>query len=172
MRQLRLGEIIDIKRSANVFEHCVENYLTKFNIDFISESEQQMCISERKKRSRVPTPDFLFKTPIEIELINDNNEKTTNIIINWLEAKMFYGASSIPFGTKNAVGSIYGKIQRYVDAYGCGAIVFSEGFGLELSNMLRNDMGVYVLDGDFLNLCPLREIQSTWCANHEGKILP
>jgi len=172
MSQLKLGKMVDIKRSANIFEQCVENYLTKCNIDFISEAQQRLGVNRRENIAQAATPDFLFKTPITIELMNDNNEKNINNVIYWIEAKMFYGASSIPFGTNNAAGSIYDKIRQYVDVYGCGAIVFSEGFGLELSDMLKNDMGVSVLDGDFLDLYPLREVQRTWCANREGKILP
>mmetsp|Transcript_28518 Transcript_28518/g.69392 ORF Transcript_28518/g.69392 Transcript_28518/m.69392 type:complete len:434 (-) Transcript_28518:282-1583(-) len=95
--------------------------------------------------------------------------------IHWIEAKMFYGASTIPRGKKGgAVGTILDKAQKYVDTFGTGAIVFMMGCGQVLADQLR-EIGVTVVDCtslDDFDLRPVHHHQRTWCANDEGEILP
>ena len=95
--------------------------------------------------------------------------------IHWIEAKMFYGASTIPRGKKGgAVGQVLDKAQKYVEMFGTGAIVFMMGCGQVLGDQLR-EIGVTVVDcsshEDF-DLRPVHDHQRTWCANDEGEILP
>ena len=95
--------------------------------------------------------------------------------IHWIEAKMFYGASTIPRGKKGgAVGQVLDKAQKYVDMFGTGAIVFMMGCGQVLGDQLR-EIGVTVVDcsshEDF-DLRPVHDHQRTWCANDKGEILP
>ena len=93
--------------------------------------------------------------------------------IHWIEAKMFYGASSIPHGSKGAVGTVLARAQKYVDNFGEGAIIFMMGCGDKLAAEL-NDIGVSVLDcsGNTVSLDSVHDHQRMWCADEKGRILP
>jgi hypothetical protein len=108
-----------------------------------------------------PTPDFLLQETIYLD----------SKPVNWIEAKMFYGASTIPDGTKNAVGGLLRSATKYVDRFGPGAFVFSCGYGSQLKRALE-DKGAIALDARPLNLQKMKEHQRSWCANDRGQILP
>ena len=90
--------------------------------------------------------------------------------IHWIEVKMFYGASTIPENTPNAVGTILPKMKEYVSLYGTGAIVFMYGCGAILSRQLL-ELGVIALDGRMLDLKLVEDYQRSWCADENGNIL-
>jgi hypothetical protein len=90
--------------------------------------------------------------------------------IHWIEAKMFYGASTIPSNTPNAVGAILPKMNEYVSLYGTGAIVFMYGCGDRLAHQLL-ELGVVALDGRGLDVRIVEEYQRGWCADSRGNIL-
>ena len=95
-------------------------------------------------------------------------------MIHWIEAKMYYGASTIPRGKQNgAVGTVMETAQKYVKHFGEGAIVFMMGCGDKLATEL-NEVGVSVLDcsGNTVSLTKVHDHQRTWCANKKGHILP
>ena len=92
------------------------------------------------------------------------------IPIFWIEAKMFYGASTVPHSTPNAVGCILPKARDYVSLYGSGAMVFMYGCGKELARQLR-EVGVVALDGRGLDLTRVERQQRRWCADGWGNIL-
>lgn len=83
---------------------------------------------------------------------------------------MFYGASTIPHDTPNAVGTILSKVKQYVALYGPGALVFMYGCGDQLANQLA-DVGVLALDGRCLDLSEVVRHQKRWCADAIGNIL-
>ncbi len=137
----------------------------------------------RKKNKKIqlpptpPTPDFLLCQTVQIQkyLQNPQSRRSTmcssTFEINWIDAKMFYGASSIQQGTKGAVGLLLAKAKKYVKLYGPGAFVFFNGYGEELEKMLL-DNGVVALDAGPLNLENVFDHQLTWCATCHGEILP
>ena len=227
MPELRLGQEVDILKSAKIFEVVIETFLNNKQVEYWSEKEQgKMASSE--DRPLVATPDFLLKRPVVLQKTrrkNDNHHtgngqnrnrnrnhqhdhhgpgrndtsnsnqqqqhqqhhRTTkqqqqqeSVVlerqtIHWIEAKMFYGASTIPRGKKGgAVGTILDKAQKYVDMFGTGAIVFMMGCGQVLADQLR-EIGVTAVDcsshEDF-DLRPVHDHQRTWCANDKGEILP
>ena len=83
---------------------------------------------------------------------------------------MFYGASTIPPNTPNAVGCILPKMKTYVSLYGTGAIVFMYGCGSQLARDLL-DVGVIALDARHLDLSAVEKQQRGWCADGWGSIL-
>ena len=95
---------------------------------------------------------------------------TTTTQIHWIEAKMCYGASTIPTNTPNAVGAILPKMKEYVSLYGTGAIVFMYGCGDVLATQLL-ELGVVALDGRGLDVRIVEEFQRGWCADSRGTIL-
>ena len=99
-----------------------------------------------------------------------SNTRTIITNIHWIEAKMFYGASTIPHGTPNAVGAILSKVKQYVALYGHGALVFMYGCGDQLAQQLL-DVGVLALDGRCLDLNEVERHQKRWCSNARGDIL-
>ncbi len=132
-----------------------------------------------------PTPDFMMKNDqcvvlsyTDSRIGNENtddfescsNFSRNSTTINWIEAKMFYGASSIPAATNNAVGCILPKARDYVARYGSGAIVFMYGCGEELAQQLAR-IGVVALDGRCLDIERVEEHQRRWCADTTGNIL-
>jgi hypothetical protein len=100
--------------------------------------------------------------------------KTHEFVVGWVEAKMFYGASTIPQDGGSAVGCLAKTARKYVRAYGPGAMVFAYGCGDRLARELE-DLGVLALDcgcSDAVDLAPVEGHQRTWCANPDGEILP
>ena len=93
-----------------------------------------------------------------------------------IEAKMFYGASTIPSDGKSAVGTLLATAQKYVRFHGPGAMVFMQGFGDRLADQLL-ELGVLPLDcsataSTTVSLQQVEQHQRTWCANTDGIILP
>ncbi len=182
MTQLGLGEINDINESANLFECAIEEFLKKSSIDFRTEEEQKKAAKEKNQILRA-TPDFVLPKPILLRRVQNNsrkkglsNEKKTVIEerkIQWIEAKMYYGASTIPHGSRGAVGTVLKKAKSYVDTFGEGAFLFMMGCGDKLAAEL-NAIGVSVLDcsGNTVSLDRIHDHQRTWCANEKGQILP
>jgi hypothetical protein len=160
---LHLGRSKDVQESASLFEKSIAQYLAQQNIKYLSETDQKAMVAEGKKTP--PTPDFLFDGPICL------SSHQLVAPINWIEAKMFYGASTIADGTKNAVGGLQRTARRYVKSHGPGAFVFSHGFGIRIKTMLEAE-GTFALDAKPLDLTEMREHQRTWCANDRGQILP
>ena len=157
--QLALGKPEDIRTCSALFEESVGEYLIRHRIDFHTEEEQKAMV--RKGERTPPTPDFLLKETILLD----------SKPVNWIEAKMFYGASTIPDGTKNAVGGLLRSAGKYVDRYGPGAFVFSFGYGSKLQQALEKK-GAISLDARPLNLQKMKDHQRSWCADDRGQILP
>lgn len=163
--RLNLGTFEDVHASALLFEQAIAQYLTHQSIPFFTEEQQKAMV--RKDRKTPPTPDFLLKSTACLSHHNNQSSRP----IKWIEAKMFYGASTIPDGSKNAVGGLLRIVRRYVQTYGPGAFVFSFGFGIRIKQMLEAE-GAVVLDARPLDLTLMKEHQLTWCANDRGQILP
>lgn len=151
----------DHRRTPIVFEENVEDFLRFHNVGFFNETEQKfnnLALSPRCTTTfhyQRPTPDFLLFEPI---LINGK-------MVNWIECKHFYGSSlfsditnQLPFENrsqhvdvaalaKQPMFEVRKKMNRYVEHYGPGAVVFSHGFSRDL------DYGedVLILDGSKLN---------------------
>jgi len=163
-QKLGLGNDRDIFDAAMLFEKAVESYLISNKVNYISEKEQKKFYF-LKAELCLPTPDFLFTSPVILHL-----EKEFKSSINWIEAKMFYGASTIPSDSKSAVGQILSKAKKYVDLYGPGAIIFAYGCGSDLAENLK-ERNVIALDASPLNLSQVRKHQKQWCADTNGRIL-
>jgi hypothetical protein len=174
MSVLRLGDEKDIMDSAEIFERVVETFLKEKSIAFFNDKEQRAKFPQNKY-----TPDFLLPTPIDLKKIRqlDGDGNNRQILeerrIHWIEVKMFYGASTIPAGTKGAVGNILPKVSKYVDAFGQGAIVFMHGCGDQLAEEL-SAVGVTPLCGAAIPNRLMKRVwrhQRAWCAKG-GSILP
>jgi Protein of unknown function TPD sequence-motif len=171
---LGLGPEQAIRESAEIFERVVEDMLTREGIHFLNETQQRA----NQDNQILLTPDFVFPETIELRLFRvprrGGRTPLRGRTVHWLEAKMFYGASSIPHGTPGAVGTILQKMERYVEAFGPGAIVFMQGYGDQLANDL-DAIGVTVLSGTAIPKHMIQRVwdhQLTWCANSDGRILP
>eukprot|EP00568_Trieres_chinensis_P003442 CAMPEP_0183301774 /NCGR_PEP_ID=MMETSP0160_2-20130417/7787_1 /TAXON_ID=2839 ORGANISM="Odontella Sinensis, Strain Grunow 1884" /NCGR_SAMPLE_ID=MMETSP0160_2 /ASSEMBLY_ACC=CAM_ASM_000250 /LENGTH=198 /DNA_ID=CAMNT_0025464453 /DNA_START=27 /DNA_END=623 /DNA_ORIENTATION=- len=189
MSVLGLGKKDDIMKSAALFEDCVEEYLRTVGVAFLTEKVQR----KRSKGPLMPTPDFLLEETAHLTFEqsgrpalqpttrDDNRGRKKSAIpgqevrtigpVNWVEAKMFYGASSIPQGENSAVGNLMKTANKYVKLYGPGAMVFSFGCGGELARKL-GALGVAALDAHPLELKRMEQHQRTWCGDKEGRILP
>lgn len=110
-----------IEKSEN-FEGEINRYLTKKNIKFKTQDELK---EEQIKKygSPINTPDFLIISNLVI-----NGKK-----INWIDAKNFYGANTFLVRKK-----IKKQVQKYIDSYGHGCILFSLNFSekLKFDNVL------------------------------------
>ena len=179
MTQLGLGDRDDINKSAKIFEWAIEKFLKNVSIDFLTEEQQR---EEAAKEGGVlqATPDFILPKPTVLRKVHKKKikkKKQCRVLeertIHWIEAKMFYGASSIPHGSKGAVGTVLARAQKYVDNFGEGAIIFMMGCGDKLAAEL-NDIGVSVLDcsGNTVSLDSVHDHQRMWCADEKGRILP
>jgi hypothetical protein len=196
MKSLRLGSDSDILTAATLFEKCLESHLKKMGVAYWTERDQRR-MHHKTHGSMVklpPTPDFRVRDGHVLGLCfirslgdglnrdKDSGRRTKNsninavatseqpITINWIEAKMFYGASTIPSSTNNAVGTILPKARQYVSLYGPGAIVFMYGCGLELAQELKQ-VGVVALDSRGLDLERVVRHQVGWCGDGRGNVL-
>lgn len=194
---MQLGSLKDIKRSAELFEDAIAAYLHKQQISFWSEEEQKAEFLRTHPGQLIKgTPDFKLKQPILLTVVTTNHENhahgtnnqqtqtlesrqhnirlTKQRTIHWIEAKMFYGASTIPHDDRSAVGSILSKQKKYVKLFGEGAIVFSQGCGERLAVEL-DAIGVTALGcigNPDIDLQDLKRHQRTWCGDKNGNILP
>jgi len=175
MTQLGLGHITKIQDSATLFEKAIEKYLKKYDIGYITEHQQRRQINKHNQTPFPPTPDFKLTRTVTLTSIQPKEDNDgfseERRHINWIEAKMFYGSSIIPRGTKNAVGSILVTAEKYVKNYGPGAFIFSFGCGTQLKAALRA-LGISVLDAHPLDLRAMKSHQRKWCGNKKGEILP
>ena len=162
-QRLNLGTFEDIRASAAIFEDIVKERLINLRLCFFTEDEQK----ERVPTGALcgPTPDFLFHKPVHLKISDEVRP------IFCIEAKMFYGASTIPHGSQNAVGKVLEIGRKYKNAFGPGAIVFSFGCGERMKVDLEAE-GIFALDSRVLDLRRMYEHQRTWCATANGKILP
>ena len=98
------------------FESEIRNFLIKNKIKFKTQNE--LAKEQIKKYGKtINTPDFLILSDFYI-----NDKK-----INWIDAKNFYGANTFLI-KKN----IQKQIQKYIDEYGFGSIIFSLNFSEKL----------------------------------------
>ena len=98
------------------FELEIRNFLIKNKIKFKTQNE--LAKEQIKKYGKtINTPDFLILSDFYI-----NDKK-----INWIDAKNFYGANTFLI-KKN----IQKQIQKYIDEYGFGSIIFSLNFSEKL----------------------------------------
>ena len=98
------------------FELEIRNFLIKNKIVFKTQNE--LAKEQIKKYGKtINTPDFLILSDFYI-----NDKK-----INWIDAKNFYGANTFLL-KKN----IQKQIQKYIDEYGFGSIIFSLNFSEKL----------------------------------------
>jgi hypothetical protein len=181
MSKLHLGSNDNVRASAALFEEAVEDYLHSQDVPFITEEEQQRAHKEKNgsDTKTPPTPDFVFPQPIRLRYTMGDDAaagsgpatEPSTPTINFIEVKMFFGASTIPDESPNAVGLIMPKLKRYVELYGPGAIVFSFGCGERLAEKLAS-IGVVALDPHPLDLTQMKEHQRSWCADDDGRILP
>jgi hypothetical protein len=187
MTALRLGSGTDILAAAKLFEQCVESHLKKMGVPYLNEEDQRRMHEVSGAGTRQPlTPDFRIWDGHLVELhfghgddltiagnedrANSNDADRQAHAIHWIEAKMFYGASSIPASTDNAVGTILPKVRQYVKYYGPGAIIFMYGCGKELALELKR-VGVMALDSRGLDLERVIRHQVGWCADKRGQVL-
>jgi hypothetical protein len=174
MAQLGLGRVDDINESARIFEGAVGTFLRKSCIKFCTEKEQ---VEQAKTENRplFATPDFLLPEPVTLRIPSrksNNDVVFEEFTIRWVEAKMYYGASTIPGGSSGAVGTVLPTARKYVDSYGPGALIFMMGCGDRLASDLAG-IGVVVLDcNGTVSLKDVHAHQRTWCGNEKGHILP
>jgi hypothetical protein len=173
MRTLGLGNEEDIRQSAALFETSVESYMTQCNVPFLTEKHQKQRLP--KGVPSPATPDFLLLEPTLLSTIMPSypgqEPETSEYVIHWVEAKMFYGASTIARDSESAVGRLLATSEKYCKLYGTGAMVFMYGCGKELAQWLLQ-LGVVALDAHPLDLRQVKNHQRTWCANENGLILP
>jgi hypothetical protein len=177
MSRLQMGKEEEIRESARIFEVAVEEFLRAQNVAFWTEGEIKEHIREHRKDGDPypPTPDFILQEQVRVKKFADHNRKhvVEERSICWVEAKMFYGASTIAHDGKSAVGCLMATARKYVNVYGQGAMVFMQGCGARLASELA-EVGVVALDcnGKTVSLETVEDHQRTWCGDKNGNILP
>ena len=193
MGQMQLGKEDDVRESARLFEEAVQQFLVSQDVAFWSEGHHKKHIRKHRKEGDPfpPTPDFILQEQVRVQRYtyaphrkgnNNNNNKghddkrtvVEQRSICWVEAKMFYGASTIEHDNKSAVGCLLATARKYVRVYGQGAMVFMHGCGDRLAAELAH-AGVIALDctsDKTVLLDVVERHQRTWCADRNGNILP
>jgi hypothetical protein len=177
MSRLQLGNEEDIRESARLFEVALDGFLRSQNVPFWTQEEHKDHISKHRKDGDPypPTPDFILKQQVLVKTCRDLNRKSAveELLICWVEAKMFYGAFTIAQDGKSAVGCLMKTAKKYVRVYGQGAMVFMQGCGDRLAAELA-EVGVIALDcsGNTVSLGIVEDHQRTWSGDQNGNILP
>lgn len=112
----------EIIKASMYFEKYIQKFLDKNNI--IYKTQETLTQEQVKEFGRpINTPDFLILSDLYI-----NSKK-----INWIDAKNYYGAN-INF----IITNIEKQVQKYIDSYGFGCIIFKYGFNdnLHFNNVL------------------------------------
>jgi len=125
LKEFKIAKENDIINGANnkemleksqEYENKIGKFLDKHNIDYKTQEE----LTEEQKKNigyAVNTPDFLLTNTV---IINGKQ-------VNWIEVKDFYGAYHW-----NIKKKIQKQINKYITAYGSGALVFSLGCSKKL----------------------------------------
>eukprot|EP00555_Chaetoceros_dichaeta_P007926 CAMPEP_0198263292 /NCGR_PEP_ID=MMETSP1447-20131203/11661_1 /TAXON_ID=420782 /ORGANISM="Chaetoceros dichaeta, Strain CCMP1751" /LENGTH=313 /DNA_ID=CAMNT_0043951829 /DNA_START=32 /DNA_END=973 /DNA_ORIENTATION=- len=163
---LGLGESKDISITANLFKQAVLKYLKK----------QQLHLEaiEQTTDNMISTPDFMLRCPVRMithQIASEDSNFGEHGQINWIEAEMSYGASTVHCESSSSVDTVMYRARNYVKSYGPGAFIFAYGCGSKLRAQLRA-LGISVLDSHPLDLKKVKKHQMTWCANKDGVILP
>lgn len=180
--QLQLGDERTIHESSRLFEMAVLKMFRNAKIPFYSEDEQRTYINQHRPPNEPypPTPDLILKRPIRIRRIikegqdGDSTKVIEESSVNWIEVKMFYGASTIKQDNRSAVGCLLQTAKKYVSVFGPGAMVFLWGCGDRLAAKLNNEQ-VMVLDVrglETLDLDKFIEHMKTWCGDSSGELMP
>ncbi|MDG1553584.1 MAG: TPD domain-containing protein [Candidatus Thalassarchaeaceae archaeon] len=121
----------ETQNAAEVFEDILCDYFTSLNVRF---RRQEVLLAEQKKSEgrAIITPDLLLLDDVRIN----------GIPCAWIDAKHFFGAD-LRFPKKKTQK----QVDRYVNEYGQGAIVYRHGF----CETLRLK-GAILLDSSPLNL--------------------
>jgi Protein of unknown function TPD sequence-motif len=185
LESLGLGREHHVRESAEIFERCVQDLLDHSRVPYWSEEEQRKHNAKYHKSEKgkggplPPTPDFVLKETLLVRKYrvskgDGRSRMSEEARVCWIEAKMFYGASTIPLDGRSAVGSLLATAEKYVANFGPGAIVFMFGCGDQLAAQLEG-LGVLVLDcrsRDMVKLDRVRDHQRSWCGNENGEVLP
>lgn len=182
--RLGLGADADIRAAATLFEEALGRHLAQAGVVYEDEPAQR-----RRGGAAQPggTPDFLLRAPLRLRLgargvgvgvgdaadaaATEGAEGAEEVRVHWLDAKHFYGASTIEDDGRSAVGKLCATGTRYNAHFGRGAFVFAHGCGAALCARLEA-LGVCVLDARPLDVSAVRAQQRTWCADARGNILP
>jgi hypothetical protein len=159
----------------------VQCFLKSRQVDFMTEKEQRENFLQQAQKGELlrSTPDFVLRIPVVMKKFHGTQQQQQHQkvvleerIIHWIEAKMFYGASTIPHNSKGAVGGLLRTAKKYVNDFGPGAMIFMQGCGDRLAADLRRE-GVIVLSAKgVVDLQTVKAHQRSWCANERGDILP
>ena len=126
----------ETQSAAEIFEEVLCNYFSSLGVRF---RRQEELLKEQKKSEgrAVITPDLLLLDDVRIN----------GIPCAWIDAKHFFGAD-LKFPKKKTQK----QVDRYVNEYGQGAIVYRHGFcqSLELNGAIQ-------LDASPLDLKPLAD---------------
>ena len=121
----------ETQNAAEVFEDILCDYFTSLNVRF--RRQEDLLVEQKKSEGRaIITPDFLLLDDVRIN----------GVPCAWIDAKHFFGAD-LRFPKKKTQK----QVDRYVNEYGQGAIVYRHGF----CETLRLK-GAILLDSSPLNL--------------------
>ena len=172
MPDMGLGSYKNIQSAASLFEDALVDFLRRRRIPFYSEKEQRdySRVQSNGRGKTPPTPDVLLRQEIRIRKQHDTSWKEHCVC--WMDAKMFYGASSIETDDYSTVGRLMETARKYVSLFGPGAFVFFYGCGYELAQTLLAE-GVLALDcSEEFSLDAVLDHQRTWCADRKMNIWP
>jgi hypothetical protein len=121
----------ETQNAAEVFEDILCDYFTSLNVRF--RRQEDLLVEQKKSEGRaIITPDLLLLDDVRIN----------GVPCAWIDAKHFFGAD-LRFPKKKTQK----QVDRYVNEYGQGAIVYRHGF----CETLRLK-GAILLDSSPLNL--------------------
>jgi hypothetical protein len=137
-QDLQMGDSFSGLRYAEEFENIVAKKLIDLNLHFWDETEQKQR-QRRGMMSKHGTPDFLLKAPTRIN----------GCTVNWIECKTYFGSPTmvtIESRTKHKIPMqiTMKNIANYLH-YGPGAVIFLNGFGPDLQNIVTANIGPCLL---------------------------
>ena len=112
----------ETRKRAEAFELAIESILVQMNVSFVT---QQDLEREQLRDFGTPfvTPDFLILDELYV-----NGER-----IHWIDAKAFYGSN-----IKSQILDTARQMNRYIELWGVGSIIFLRGYNENLPRMMDN----------------------------------
>lgn len=108
----------ETRKRAEAFEMSIESILVQMNVSFVTQQDLEREQLRDFGRPFV-TPDFLILDELYV-----NGER-----IHWIDAKAFYGSQV--FDTAR-------QMNRYIELWGIGSIIFLRGYNESLPRMMDN----------------------------------
>jgi len=157
-----MGDNEQAKIHASNFELATESYIRQQLERLRLDSSDLMTEADLKALNLPLTPDFVFR---------DDNIQINGVTVKWIDCKTYYGASSLVNLTYLPIGKLRQQCEKYMNAFGPGAVVFLNGFSQDLNEQIGlNPQDVLFLDANPIDTSDFNSITGHTDMQHKEEM--